>query len=114
MSMGLLGCLLGCQSDQAVQAEREDEIAIVLQDVRLSSEAARVRALGADGLTPDEPVTDAACAGHSSVSAEHDGSRYAIGRINDTLVALGYARWALPEEIVVEMGRCAASPGVRT
>ncbi|MDG1480756.1 MAG: hypothetical protein P8R54_14265 [Myxococcota bacterium] len=120
MSMGLLGCLLGCQSNQAVQADREYEITeyeITIApktDAWLGGGAARVLALGADGLTTDEPVTVAACADHSSVRAEQGSSRDAVGGINDTLVALGYARWALPEEIVVETGRCAAILGVRT
>ena len=57
MSMGLLGCLLGCQSNQAVQADREYEITeyeITIApktDAWLGGGAARVLALGADGLT---------------------------------------------------------------
>jgi len=39
---------------------------------------------------------------NSSVSDEIDINRESIEWINDTLVAPGYARWALPEEILVE------------
>ena len=50
-----------------------------------------------DVTSPNGLFTD-----NSDVSTEIDINRESIQWINDTLLAPGYARWALPEEILAE------------